>query len=372
MGFWDRLFGNKKDPSAGAAGDDRVVTMTQTFTLGPDTAMRDIQDDAVAALDAALKALSPGAEVMHAIDPGRIRAFASGGPAAWSVGSIALPGPVPSVVFITYGLSHLVDAAASQEGIGYELSIRVPAADVAAMPLWPALLLRGLARYVMMTGAQLNVGDVFPAGQPITRWALAPAEKAAAPDTHLRQLTVVADPDLPEVETARGPIRIHRVYGLTDGELELIEPWRAAGFVEKALAFDPTLTTGLGRACMAADPELVAHMRAGSEREGSTIGGFAVPGLRFEEGAEGVSLRFPEGSAERVLRLILARLPFGRPLHIADPTGAPGTSVVLHPTDDGDGGLSMENGTLHIALPQDYPGLAGLHEAGGSAVVWQM
>ena len=44
------------------------------------------------------------------------------------------------------------------------------------MPLWPALLLRGLARYVMMTGAQLNVGDVFPAGQPITRWALAPAE----------------------------------------------------------------------------------------------------------------------------------------------------------------------------------------------------
>ena len=35
---------------------------------------------------------------------------------------------------------------------------------------------------------------------------------------------------------ARGPIRIHRVYGLTDGELELIEPWRAAGFVEKALA----------------------------------------------------------------------------------------------------------------------------------------
>src|SRR5689334_9612774 len=110
------------------------------FTIGPDTQLRKPDDAGVGALDDALAALGPGG-LLHLMDPRRILAFAAGGPPVWSV-AYAPVGPVGrDHLFVTYGLSDRIDP--ERQGCGFELSIRVPAAQGA---MWPGLFLRALAR----------------------------------------------------------------------------------------------------------------------------------------------------------------------------------------------------------------------------------
>lgn len=231
MGIFGRLFG-KKSPE----------TVTTTVTLDAQTSTRNIQSDAVTALDDALAQVANNRNVMHAMDPRRILAFASGGPAAWSVAHVPLPGE--QYLLVTYGLSRMIDAAPSQANIGYELSLRMKGHD----PMWATLLLRQCARYIMTSGKDLEVGHVIPFDGPITRAALAPEHRDSMPTTPLEAVCLVADPDLRSVATARGPIEVRRLYGVHPCELQAMAPERSAiPFAARTAPRDPTFTTILDR-----------------------------------------------------------------------------------------------------------------------------
>src|SRR5687768_4453835 len=118
------------------------------FTVGPNT--REPDDAGVEALDEALNRVGQG-ELLHLMDPRRINAFSSGGPATWSVAFVPVG---EDHFFVTYGNSDRIDPA--RAGVGFELSIRVPAAKAG---LWPGLLLRQLVRYMLTSRRELRVGD---------------------------------------------------------------------------------------------------------------------------------------------------------------------------------------------------------------------
>src|SRR5260221_6227143 len=119
---------------------------------GPD-AVRQVNDEAVAALDHALGRFGP---VTHAVDPARTTAFAAGGPPVWSVGFVSVPGPRPYTLVTTYGLSYTVSPEAERAGIRYELSIAVPHGE--PVTPWADAFLRGQAHYIITQKAELKLG----------------------------------------------------------------------------------------------------------------------------------------------------------------------------------------------------------------------
>ena len=307
-------------------------TETITFTVGPDT--RSPDDAGVVALDAALASVGTG-ELLHLMDPRRINAFSSGGPPTWSVAFVPVG---DDHLFVTYGFSDRIDPA--RKGCGFELSLRIPAAQGG---LWPGLFLRGLARYMLTSRRELKVGDYMPFPGPLTRMALAPADAAAVPDTRLDAAFFVKDPLLPSVRTPRGEIELRRVVGIDSAERELMEPWSVAGLTRVFAKHSPALVTDIERPSLAKDAAFAAAMRQGSQAEGSQFGFVAVHGVHWEPKGRGFVARFPGGSdAKRIDQMMRARLGHGRNLlvHDFDPAQQlavafqPGEEVTFEPQDD--------------------------------------
>jgi hypothetical protein len=324
------------------ADDDGSITHSFSFSIGPGQ-VRSVHDDAVAAFDEALEAVGSGG-VNHFIDPRRIQTFAAGGPSVWSVATVPTDA---GVLYLTYGWSGAIDPARSE--YAFELSIVVPGEPT----IWPALVLRALCRYMLGSGRALEVGQSMPFPQSITRFFAPPHEAGDYPDSEMKAALFADDPILPSIYTPRGVVNVRRVIGLYPEELDLMHLWSPAGFTSAIAARDPQLRTEITRPRYTSLADFVTAIEQGSQREGSLVPYVAVPGVRWESDDAGLRVRFPGGEhAQRIYRMLRARLPFGRHLLVHDVDPERDDAVVLEPG----AALAFRNddATLIVTLPADH------------------
>jgi hypothetical protein len=218
-----------------------------------------------------------------------------------------------------------------------------------------------LARYVVTSKRELKLGEYFPFFKPISRVAFAPADRMSVPHTEMDSVAFAVDPNLPFVETPRGRLEVRRVVGLFPDERERMEPWSAQGVLDLLAQRSKDLVTDIGRGSSTKDPAFITACEEGSKRDGSRYGFIAVEGVGWEQqGAEYV-VRFPGGhDAQRILRMVGARLGHGQHLLIHDVDPDQPHAVVLTP------GKALQvrakGNDLVIQLPLDFPLFSQLGE----------
>lgn len=329
---------------------------TVEMTLTKDS-IREIDDGAVDAVDQALLRVGSG-EVMHLMDPRRIQTFEAGGPATWSVAYVPVG---DDHLFVTYGNSDRLEPA--RQGIGFELSIRVPARTSG---IWPGMLLRQLVRYMRMSRRELRVHDFMPFPTPITRVVAASDD---FPMTKMDAIVLVPDPLLPSIEAPRGTIEVRRVVGIHPDEREAMEPWSVQGLARTMHAAMPNLETDIARPSLASNVEFTRAMNEGARREGSQFAFVAVNGVSWEQTREGVRVTIPGGNeALRIHRMVRARLPFGKHLLVHDTNPDQRLAVALRPSDHM--GIGIDGEVLVIDVPGDAEMLAPLANPPPEPIVW--
>jgi hypothetical protein len=250
---------------------------------------------------------------------------------------------------------------------GFEMSVRVRGEAT----MWPALFLRGLCRYMITSGRDLEVGQYMPFPESLTRFAVAPAEASQMPATAMSAACFTVDPALPSITTPHGEVQVRRALGIYEDELQAMELWSAAGFVTTVAALDPTLTTDIARTSYATRPEVQRAIHDGSKREGSAFGFVAVPGIHWGESDQGLFVAFPGGEhAARIHRMIEARLPFGRSLLVHDIDAANQLAVAFVPSEETS--LEVEGPTVVLSLPADHPLIDTLTNASHEGLRWNL
>lgn len=331
MGFLGNLF--KKSPPTDAvkssvqdhADGSRTVRTEVTLRGEP----RPVRDDVVTALDDALEGVGQGAQVMHAMDPSRLLSFENGGPPVWSVGMVEVPGPQPYTLLVTYGFSHVLSPEAFREGLRHEYSLAVPH----GVPLspWADAFLRHQCRYVLTQGADIRVNDCVPfRGVPMTRLPFQPAHHAMMPDSSLVGMLATVDPVLGRVPTPHGDIEVRRLVGIDARELDRVETWSAAGFLEALWKVDPLMRSPLMRPSWMDDERFRRTVDARFEAEGSH-----VDAALFDFALQGATVVLPGTPAgrERLANGLRGRVGFNRPLMAISARGA--GQLVFDPSANG-------------------------------------
>ncbi len=362
MGLFDRFRGGKK--SVKHAADGSVVT-EQTFEITAPP--RDVSSDAVDALDRALaRAADTSVEaILHAIDPARVVAFADGGPPVWSVAVCACPSPQKSFLYVTYGLARGIDGTAAFE---HELSMRVLAAESdQAPPVWPTLFLRNLARYQLSSGRELRVGDPMNFPESITRIGITPEDRSSMPDSAMTAIAITKDSELADVTLPDGsPLEVRRVYGLRADEYEWLELWSCDAVMGLVASRDAHLTTDLNRTSWSDDVNFVEDVKTGAAKEGSQTGALVIGNLQWQRAADGYTVRVPTGSdANRLGRMLRARLGFGRNLFVHDYEPTPFSQVGIEPGDQVQA-EEHDGGILVVSMPADNQYVQQLSQATSS------
>lgn len=337
------------------ASDDEGMRQSFSFTLEPDK-VRSVNDGAVEAFDAALASVGTGS-VNHFIDPRRLQTFEGGGPPVWSVATVPT---AAGTLYLTYGFSEAIDPG--RVGVKFEMSVLVPGEPA----MWPALLLRMFCRYMLGSRRPLEVGQSMPFPDAITRFFAPPEERGNYPDTTMNAAFFADDPLLPRIETPHGNVTVTRAVGLYEGERAMLDLWTPEGFLGCLRDRDPHLATGIERAHYTDDTGFVSAIEAGSQRDGSQVSFVAVPGVQWgQEEDNTLVVGFPGGEhAARILRMIRARLPFGRHLLVHDIDPEKRDAVAFEP---GPGlGFRNEGDTLVISIPPEHE-LFGTFEQIGDA-----
>ncbi len=337
----------KKPTSKVTQNADGSKTFEMSFELTGDP--RPVESAVVDAFDAALGSL--GGQVMHAIDPSRLVSFQDGGPPVWSVGFVDVAGDRPHRHLLTYGFSHALSPEPLRVGIRHEYSLAV-SANTPPNP-WADALLRHIARYVLKSGKDLQVGDVLPCYAPITYIPFQPKDHAAMPDSPLVALVVARDPVLEAIETPNGPVEVRRLVGVHADEYSRIETWSAGGFAEELAKHDPMLLTDSTRASLMNDPS-AREVIDGRAREEGSSNPVIVADMYWEDTGSELRIEFPGGAdAEKLLAALHGRLDFGQPLLVATRTSPP---ITFTPADTFDINWSPDG--LHIDGRLDDPNLA--------------
>lgn len=123
--------------------------------------------------------------------------------------------PVPHWHLVTYGMSELYGKESDdpeESGWGFEFTIRA-AHDLAggSAPMWPLTLLQTLAKYVFDSGNPFAPGHTIGVNGPIN---------SERPDTAIRAITFVEDPELGAIDTAHGRMMFLQVVGITEPEYQ--------------------------------------------------------------------------------------------------------------------------------------------------------
>lgn len=108
---------------------------------------------------------------------------------------------------------------------------------------WGVAALRQLARYVLTSGNELQVGDVMPCYAPFTRFPFPPHLQGELPMTSLDSLVVTSDPVLGTIATPAGPVEVRRIVGVTTARLHELGPMPVAERVRSELARNPVAWT---------------------------------------------------------------------------------------------------------------------------------
>ena len=154
--------------------------------------------------------------------------------------------PEGSWFYATMGLTDLFELFTPGEpgddgtrwsGFGFELTMRVRAADGAA-PTWPVELLSELGKYVYKTGSGFAAGHRMATGGPIT---------GGKPQSRLTALAFADDPAFEPLDTPLGRVEFVTVVGITADELERMKATTTATVLDEVRARSPRLGTDPAR-----------------------------------------------------------------------------------------------------------------------------
>jgi hypothetical protein len=336
---------------------DGSTTVTTSMTLGADTSMRPVRDDVVEAYD---NALGQFGEVMHAMDPSRLVDFDGGGPPVWSVGLVRVTGPTPYTLLLTYGFSEILSPSAFRRGLRHEYSLAIP--DGAPVSPWADAFLRYVTRYVLDARADVKVNDVVPlrdraTGEqlPMTRAPFPRQYHAELPDSNLVGYMATQDPVLPVIETPHGDVEVRRILGIDAKELDRVETWDPAGFIEEMRAINGLLLTAPVRASAMDHAGFRERVNQRFGKEGSTMDSLVVD-LRWTVAKAGrkqrIELVFPSGAArERLANAISGRVGMGRPLVLFS-IGSPPLQLVTDPAQTADAFSTYPDGSGRIVFAE--------------------
>lgn len=138
-------------------------------------------------------------------------------------------------LLVTLGLTELFGKQSEDwqvSGWGFELTMRVPAAD-AQPPTWALRLLHKLGAYVFSSGRPFEPGHRLDPGGPIT----------GAPDCRLTAVAFAEDPQLPVIDSPHGTARLLTVVGITGDELARMKASTTGQVLAEISTASPLLIT---------------------------------------------------------------------------------------------------------------------------------
>jgi suppressor of fused len=290
------------------------------------------------AIDAALARIYPGVEPQHY---GTLIKWRLGGPDP--LDGISVYAREDHWHIVTYGLSELYGKESddpTESGWGFELTFRpTRRPDETDHPMWALNFLQNIARYVFSSGNPFGPGHHMNLNGPIS---------LAAPETAIRAITFADDPELGVISTVHGQLRFLQVVGLTLEEYAVIERWDVQQLLAAMAPHLPLLVTDLARGDLTVDPDLAPAIEEGARRDGSSTSSLYVKEARWRPikpppGGPDMVVTFGANAAERIGRVIAARLPYGRDVVIqgADKTIVVRPTAKRSVTDQGDGVLEL-------------------------------
>ena len=175
--------------------------------------MSKVEDEAPGwdAIDEQFDRLYPGQEPLHW---GTVVSHRLGGPDILDgLSAYRADEPAPHWHWITYGLTELYAKESDDpdwSGWGYELTMRVPLGGEQQPDPWALLVVKNLANWAAEQSGVVKPGDWFDTPAP-----LAPK----APGATLTGIGLVADPQLPPIDTPHGRVEFVEVIGLHPDEV---------------------------------------------------------------------------------------------------------------------------------------------------------
>jgi hypothetical protein len=155
--------------------------------------------------------------------------------------------PTPHWHYIGYGMSELYEkesANSEVSGWGFEFTVRAAlVADGSPPPLWPAELLQSLGRYVFDSGKWFAPGHTMKVSAGID---------PDRPESAVRGLVFIEDPELATIDTPHGELRFLQVVGITADEFAAAQGGRAAALLERIAPCLPLWVTDTARASLIA------------------------------------------------------------------------------------------------------------------------
>lgn len=170
------------------------------------------------------------------------------------------PSPLPAITvwesdapaswhLVTYGLSELFDKVSDDprlSGFGYEFTLKIPRSPGEQRPpAWALRMLQALGRHVLLTRADYDSGSLLRLGPEMTPGLAC----------ELRGVACVPDPQLGKLDTPHGSLLFLRLVGLTQGELEALEPLGPSERVGVLAELDAQALTDPTRADWSLHPE---------------------------------------------------------------------------------------------------------------------
>ncbi|WP_280426747.1 suppressor of fused domain protein [Nocardia carnea] len=193
-----------------------------------------------AAIDAGLRQLYGNAEPFHL---GTKQPWALGGPDPLDGISIYQhDGPLPHWHYIGFGMSELYEKSSPDpeiSGWGFEFTFRlVRRPDESQPPMWPAVLLQKLGRYVFDSGNRFEPGHTMRASGALA---------ADRPDSAIRAMAFIIDPELGEMATPHGILRFLQIVGLTEEEYRTARGGNSPAVLNHLAGYLPLHVTDIDR-----------------------------------------------------------------------------------------------------------------------------
>lgn len=149
--------------------------------------------------------------------------------------------PVSHCHYVGYGMSELYDKESPDpevSGWGFEFTIRAAGGVAGPPPSWPARLLQQLGKYVFDSGKLFEPGHTMKVSAGID---------PDRPESRIRGITFVEDPELGAVRTPHGRLRFLQVVGLTTEEFEAARGGRAQELLDRIAGDLPLFVTDTAR-----------------------------------------------------------------------------------------------------------------------------
>jgi len=148
-------------------------------------------------------------------------------------------------------------------GFGYEMTLRLACRPGDQLPMWPAVLLNTLARYVWHCSAIITPGDPIP-------------HLAAKHLPDLPHCLVTEDPSLPPVSTMSGTVHFFQLLLVKDDEFAAANSWTSRGIIALLRDWErvgPNHLIVPGReSVLEANPSAADVINAGVAQDGSNLG----------------------------------------------------------------------------------------------------